>query len=106
MSILPFAPPTLADSGTNGIDPSTFWLIVSGLGATVSTLASLLYNGERSRRIKAEEKLERFHEIAPDLAENVRWLVEEAQAERDQQLPWPYQRELPRRTARPTARRR
>ena len=96
----------LAESGGNGVDQTTFWLIVSALGATISTLASLLYNGERNRRIKAEEKLERFYEIAPDLAENVRWLVEEAQAERDQALPWPYQRKPTRRPQRPATRRR
>lgn len=94
-------------SGGTGIDPTTFWLILSALGTTVTTLASLLYKNERDRRIEAERKLAAFQEIAPDLAENVRWLVEEAQ-ERDpgSPLPWPYRRPTAHSpAARPKARR-
>jgi hypothetical protein len=89
-----------------GIDTSTFWLIVSALGATVSTLASLLYKTERDARIKAEKSLEQFQLIAPDLAENVRWLVEEAQDQRTDALPWPVRRDPPRRTNQTHPRRR
>lgn len=97
----------LADSGpSSGIDPGTFWVIMSAMGGAISTLASVLYKSERDRRIAAEAKLDKFNEIAPDLAENVQWLVEEAQDRSDGQLPWPYQRQPPRRVARRTTRRR
>lgn len=95
-------------SGTStGIDPEIFRWVVGGLALAVSTMAGMLYKGERDRRIKCEDKLEKFQEIAPDLADNVQWLVDQAESELNpQQLPWPYQRPAPRRSSRPTARRR
>jgi hypothetical protein len=100
-------------SGGTGVDPSTFWLILVAMGGTISTLAGMLYKGERDRRVDAERKLAAFQEIAPDLAENVQWLVEEANAKRDQQereksLPYSMIRTTGTRTPthRPTTRRR
>lgn len=99
-----------AGQTSGGIDPTTFWLIVSALGGVVSTLASTLYFSEKSRREKAEAKLEKYQEIAPHLAEDVRWLIEEAQrshGDLEEPLPWPYQRRGPRRpSSSPTRRRR
>lgn len=79
------------DSASGGIDIQTFWFIISGMAGVIGTLASLLYRNERERRIAAELKLEKFHEIAPDLAENVRWLVEKAELDEQGELsmPWP-----------------
>lgn len=94
----------LDDSGpSSGIDPM---VIILALAGALSTVAGLLYKTERDARKAAESKLEKFHEIAPDLAENVRWLMEDAIEQRDQRLPWPIERPLPRRNQRPTARRR
>jgi hypothetical protein len=96
----------LADTGTSGIDPTLFYQIISALAGAVVVLAGKLYKTERDARIKAEAQIEKFLELAPELADGVRWLVEDAQDQHGDQLPWPYQRERPRRTNRPNTRRR
>jgi hypothetical protein len=99
------------ESGGTGIDPTTFWLILVAMGSAISGLAGLVYKSERDRRIDAESKLEQYRELSPGLAEDVEWLVAEAESQRirdRQELPWPLQRERPRRpsTKRPPVRKR
>lgn len=95
------------DSAGTGVDPATFWVILSTLCGTIATLGGLLYRGERDRRIAAEAKLEKFQEVAPELADHLRYLVdrEEERLSAGSNMPWPTTRR-PRRIAPPPTRRR
>ena len=64
----------LGEASPNGIDPGTFWLIVTALGGTVTTLAGIIYKGEVARRKAAEAKLEAYEKLAPDVVAEVRRL--------------------------------
>jgi hypothetical protein len=80
--------PIFAPAQSSGVDTALFWQIISGMGVVIGTLAGMLYKGERDRRIEAERKLEKFTDLAPDLSESVRRLIE---LERERpELPWPY----------------
>jgi hypothetical protein len=82
-------------SGRTGVDPTLFWAIVSALASTVATLASILYRKTLKDLEDAKEELREYRRIAPTLADDVRWLVEEKQSEMDRQAPWPLERDPP-----------
>lgn len=88
----------LETTSPNGIDPATFWLLVSAMGGVISTLAGIVYHGERERRKAAEEKLAKYEEVAPDVAMEVRRLTtivgrlhpDEVRQVDDEEFPYPY----------------
>lgn len=55
------------------------------MGGVISTLAGIIYHGERERRKIAEEKLARYEEIAPDVVLAVRHLRESVESMREEQ---------------------
>lgn len=88
----------LETTSPDGIDPATFWLLVSAMGGVISTLAGIVYHGERERRKAAEDKLAKYEEVAPDVAMEVRRLTSivshlhpnEVRHEEEEDFPYPY----------------
>ena len=58
-----------------GIDTATFLVIVSAMGGTIVTLATLLWR-ERDARAKAELALAAYESNAPELVSVMRDLIE------------------------------
>lgn len=98
-------------SGGTGVDPTLFWAILVALGGTVTTLAGVIYNTQRKRIADLERELSAYRQEAPELADNVRWLVDEAEAQRRSAAghpsTWPLRRDQTQRPiSHPTTRRR